>query len=489
MLQRTTPESVGIPSSAVNRFIDSLAELDSVHSFMLLRHGKVAAELWNAPYRPEVPHELFSLSKSFTSVAIGFARQEGKLQLDDKIAEFFREKLPADPDPRFLRMTVRHLLTMSSGHDRCALCYMINQQEPDFVRSFFRSPLVYEPGSRFVYNSGATYMLSALIRRLTGENLTDYLRPRLFEPLGFGEREWEKDPEGTELGGWGFHLTTEEIARFSQLLLDGGRWEGKQILPADYLAQATAFQIDNSMNTQPDWKVGYGFQFWRCRHNAFRGDGAFGQYALVMPDQDAALAVTSGMRNMQSVLDRVWDILLPAMQEAPLPEAPAEQQALRARCACAAFPVLPGPGRELVLEAASFEANAPRRRGAPDRIDVEFLPPHTAPERAGRAARSRIRPTDRQPYPLRLLTAPPDGGERRLARRRHARSARTSLRDPLPAADSDPARRKAGDLRTNCQSALFRPAGVAPAPGRGAKPVRGYFPSRLRRIACRARAS
>lgn len=359
MLLRTTPESVGISSSVISRFIDSLAELDSVHSFMLLRHGKVAAELWNAPYRPDVPHELFSLSKSFTSAAIGFARQEGKLQLDDSVAEFFPEKLPRDPDPRFLRMTVRHLLTMSSGHDRCALCYMINQQEPDFVRSFFRSPLVYEPGSRFVYNSGATYMLSALIRRLTGENLTDYLRPRLFEPLGFGEREWEKDPEGTELGGWGFHLTTEEIARFSQLLLDGGRWEGKQILPADYLAQATAFQIDNSMNTQPDWKVGYGFQFWRCRHNAFRGDGAFGQYALVMPDQDAALAVTSGMRNMQSVLDRVWDILLPAMQEAPLPEAPAEQQALRARCACAAFPVLPGPGRELVLEAASFEANAP----------------------------------------------------------------------------------------------------------------------------------
>ncbi len=359
MLQRATPESVGLPSAAVNRFIDSLAELDSVHSFILMRHGKVAAELWNAPYRPEVPHELFSLSKSFTSAAIGFARQEGKLDLDDRIAEFFPEKLPEQPDPRFLRMTVRHLLTMSSGHDRCALCYMINQQEPDFIKSFFRSPLVYEPGSRFVYNSGATYMLSALTRRITGENLTGYLRPRLFAPLGFGERKWEKDPEGIELGGWGFCLTTEEIARFAQLLLDGGKWEGRQILPADYLKMATAFQIDNSMNTQPDWKAGYGFQFWRCRHNAYRGDGAFGQYALVMPDQDAALAVTSGMRNMQSVLDRVWDILLPAMADSPLAEAPAEQQALRARCACAAFPVLPGPGRELVLEAGPFEANAP----------------------------------------------------------------------------------------------------------------------------------
>lgn len=358
MLYRATPESVGISSRAVSRFIDSLAELDSVHSIMLLRHGKVAAEMWNAPYRPEAPHELFSLSKSFTSAAIGFARQEGKLRLDDTIASFFPEKLPEHPDPRFLRMTVRHLLTMSSGHDRCALCYMIDQSEPDFVKSFFRSPLVYEPGSRFVYNSGATYMLSALIRRITGENLTGYLRPRLFAPLGFGEREWEKDPEGTELGGWGFQLTTEEIARFAQLLLDGGKLEDRQILPADYLAMATAFQIDNSMNTQPDWQVGYGFQFWRCRHNAFRGDGAFGQYALVMPDQDAALAVTSGMRNMQSILDRVWDILLPAMSDTPLAEDPAEQQALRARCAAAAFPVLPGPGRELVWESSSFEENA-----------------------------------------------------------------------------------------------------------------------------------
>ena len=200
-------------------------------------------------------------------------------------------------------------------------------------------------------------MLSAIIRRLTGENLTEYLRPRLFAPLGFGEREWEKDPQGTELGGWGFRLTTEEIARFAQLLLDGGRWAGRQILPADYLELATSFQIDNSMNTQPDWQVGYGFQFWRCRHNAYRGDGAFGQYALVMPDQDAALAVTSGMRNMQSVLDRVWEILLPAMQDAPLPEAAVEQQALRAKIAGAAFPVLPGPGRETRWETVEFEPN------------------------------------------------------------------------------------------------------------------------------------
>lgn len=176
----------------------------------------------------------------------------------------------------------------------------------DWAAAFFQSPLAYRPGERFVYNSGATYMLSALLRRVTGQSLTAYLRPRLLEPLGFGERNWETCPKGIEVGGWGFYATTEELARFAQMLLQGGKWQGRQLVPADYLKMATSFQIDNSMNDQPDWRVGYGFQFWRCRHNAFRGDGAFGQYALVMPEQDAVLAITSGLRNMQQVLDLVW---------------------------------------------------------------------------------------------------------------------------------------------------------------------------------------
>ncbi len=341
----STPEAEGISAWNLLNFVDSLDRLNFVHSFQLLRHGKTIASGWWNPYSPDTPHQLFSLSKSFTSCAIGFARAEGLLTLDDPVISFFPEKLPGDLDGRFRRMTVRHLLTMSSGHDRCATEFFTRRAGADWVAEFFRSPLVYEPGERFVYNSAATYLLSAVVRKLTGLNLTAYLRPRLFDPLEIGDRQWEQCPQGIDFGGWGFELTTGEIARFAQLLLNHGVLNGKQILPPDYLALATSFQIDNSSNDQPDWKQGYGFQFWRCRYHAFRGDGAFGQYALVMPEQDAVLAVTSGLANMQQILDLVWQQVLPAFSARPLPADPAADRALTERTSALAMPVLHGPGR------------------------------------------------------------------------------------------------------------------------------------------------
>ncbi len=346
-LSHSTPEQEGISSDAVLRWVEELEKLEFPNSFTLLRHGRVIAEGWWSPYRPEIPHQLFSLSKSFTSLAVGFARAEGLLDLDDPAAGFFPEKLPAKPDERFLRMTVRHLLTMSSGHDRCAFDYLVPlAADGDWVAAFFRTPLAYEPGSRFVYNSGATYLLSAIVTKVTGRGLQEYLRPRLLNPLGFAPRRWEKCPRGIDLGGWGFNLTTGEIAKFAQLLLDGGRLEGRQLIPADYLKMATSFQIDNSSNDQPDWKVGYGFQFWRNRHNSFRGDGAFGQYALAMPEQQSAMAFTSGLRNMQRILDTVWEYLLPEFREAPLPGAPEAEARLRRKLESLALPMPPAGNPE-----------------------------------------------------------------------------------------------------------------------------------------------
>ena len=351
MLPHTTPESVGISSDAVNEFARRLAELEHPHSFQLIRHGKIAAEGYFKPYRPDTAHMLFSLSKSFTSIAIGFAAAEGRLSLDEPIAEFFPEALPEEVDPRYRKISIRHLLTMSDGHDRCALEYMLPASDGDWVKAYFRSPLVYEPGSRFVYNSGGSYMLSAALQQRIGVDLLTYLRPRLLDALDIGDRKWERCPRGVCTGGWGFELTTAEIARFGQLLLDGGKWNGVQIIPPDYLREATAFQIDNSMNDQPDWKQGYGFQFWRCRHNAFRGDGAFGQYAVVMPEQDAVFAATSGLRNMQNILDILWDVLLPAMAPAPLPPAAAAHAALSARLEQLALPLPADTGLRRTLHA------------------------------------------------------------------------------------------------------------------------------------------
>lgn len=359
ILPRSIPEAEGVSSVVLRRFVEALGELDSVHSVMVMRHGRVIAEGWKKPYAPEVPHMLFSLSKSFTSCAVGFACAEGKLSLDARLVDLFRDKLPERIDPKFETMRIRHLLSMSSGHDHCTMDDI--QGKPDWERAFFQTELAYEPGTHFCYNSGASYMLAAAVVHATGESLCDYLRPRLFEPLGIAPRLWELSPQGIETGGWGFNLTTEEIASFAQCLLEGGRRNGRQIIPAEYFKQATSVQADNSMNDQPDWKVGYGFQFWRCRHNAFRGDGAFGQYAIAMPEQDMALAITSGLRNMQQILDLIWDLLLPGAGESALPPAPGDVSALRNELDAWAMPILASVGMKLA-----------RRRYLLDENDLHF---------------------------------------------------------------------------------------------------------------------
>lgn len=356
ILPRSTPEAEGVSPAALLAFFRALDELDSVHSLMVMRHGRVIAEAWKKPYAPELPHMLFSLSKSFTSCAVGFACAEGKLSLDARLIDLFPDKLPEHFDEKFERMRIRHLLAMDSGHNHCTMDDMA--PAADWEKGFFATAPAFEPGTHFCYNSGATYMLASAVVRATGTGLRDYLRPRLFDPLAIAYRDWELSPAGIEVGGWGFYLTTEEIASFAQCLLDHGMRDGKQVIPPGYLDQAISVQSDNSANDQPDWKVGYGFQFWRCRHNAFRGDGAFGQYAIAMPEQDMSLAITSGLRNMQSVLDRVWEVLLPAAGKSAVPD-PAATEAFRKAAAEWSLPVLGSAGKRLPLRRYALAANEP----------------------------------------------------------------------------------------------------------------------------------
>jgi hypothetical protein len=180
-------------------------------------------------------------------------------------------------------------------------------------------PVPFKPGTHFLYNTSATYMLSAIVQKVTGQTVLDYLRPRLFDPLGIENPTWEMSPEGISTGGYGLCICTEDIARFGQLYLQRGKWEGRELVSEAWIAAATARQTSNGSNPNSDWDQGYGYQFWRCRHGAYRGDGAFGQYCIVIPDLDAVIAITSGVRNMQSVLDLIWDKLLPAMKSRPLP--------------------------------------------------------------------------------------------------------------------------------------------------------------------------
>ena len=347
-LMRTNPEAEGIPSSAVLAFIRAVERhthpLDAVQGFMLLRHGNVAAEGWWTPYGPESPHALYSLSKSFTSTAIGLAVAEGRLTVDDLVLKFFPDDAPSNPSKNLKSMRVRHLLSMNTGHKEDTTLPVFRSGDDNLARVFLSLPIEYQPGTWFVYNTTATYMLSAIITQLTGETLLNYLRPRLLDPLGIVNPIWETDSRGINLGGTGLHIKTDEIARFGQTYLQNGVWQGKRIVPEEWIADATKAASDNSnTQTNPDWTVGYGYQFWRCRHNAYRGDGAFGQFCIVMPEQDAVLAMIGGVQNMQVVLDKVWEHLLPAMQSRALPANSQAYNELRDKLAILSLP-LPNGG-------------------------------------------------------------------------------------------------------------------------------------------------
>jgi CubicO group peptidase (beta-lactamase class C family) len=331
---RSAPEAQGVSSAAILGFIEAAEQqIDALHSVMLVRHGRVVAEGWWAPYAADEPHMMFSLSKSFTSTAVGLAIAEGKLTLDDPVLRFFPEEAPAEPSDNLKAMRVRDLLTMSTGHHEDAIRAFPFDAEDSLVRRFLALPVAHKPGTSFLYDTPGSYMLSAIVQKVTGQTVLDYLRPRLFDPLGIVNPTWEASKQGISLGGFGLSVRTEDIARFGQLYLQKGRWQGRQLVPEAWVDAATSRQMSNGSSPTSDWEQGYGYQFWRARHGFYRGDGAHGQFCIVMPQYDAVIAITSGTRDMASVMNLVWDRIVPAMREGTLPEDRAAQQALAAKLA------------------------------------------------------------------------------------------------------------------------------------------------------------
>jgi CubicO group peptidase (beta-lactamase class C family) len=322
-LPRSAPEVQGVRSEGILDFLKAIEESKhEFHSFIMVRHGSVIAEGWWSPYQAELNHMLYSLSKSFTSTAVGLARAEGKLTVNDPVISFFPDKLPGSMSENLRVLKIKDLLTMSVGHAKDST--PIITREEDWVKAFLSIPIPNQPGTAFLYNSGATYMLSAIVQKVTGQKVIDYLKPRLFDPLEIKGMTWETCPMGINTGGWGLSLPTESLAKFGQLYLQKGVWDERHILPADWVNEATSFKIQqpgadlDKLKKESDWHQGYCYQFWRCRHNGFRGDGAFGQFAIVLPDQDAVIAITSESPNMQGELNLVWEHLWPAIQEHPL---------------------------------------------------------------------------------------------------------------------------------------------------------------------------
>jgi CubicO group peptidase (beta-lactamase class C family) len=323
-LPRSIPEREGVSSQAIINFLDStVVGRNEFHSFMLVRHGKVIAEGWWNPYRPELKHTMYSCSKSFTATAVGIAVRERKLKVSDRVISFFPDQLP-DTVSQFLReLTVKDLLTMSAGQDPDPTFTVAI--DTNWVKGFLATPIVYKPGSKFKYNSLATYMLSAIVQKATGQKVIDYLTPRLFNPLGIQEADWETDPKGINVGGWGLRVKTEDMAKFGQLFLNEGKWGRKRVLSKKWVKEASSSKIlqnpeySQAKRDSSDWEQGYCYQMWRGRNKSYRADGALGQFIVIMPEQDAVVAITSETTDMASELEGIWKYLLPGMKKKKLP--------------------------------------------------------------------------------------------------------------------------------------------------------------------------
>jgi CubicO group peptidase (beta-lactamase class C family) len=328
-LTRATPESQGVPTAAVRELIAALDGFDGFHGLVLVRHGHVIAEAQWAPFGADEAQHVYSISKSFTSSAVGFAIAEGLFGLDDRIVELFPESAPAVIDDKLANLRVRHLLSMTTGHVDDSMDAVFGAGDGDWVAAFLAVPIEHEPGTFFLYDTGASFVLSALVQRSTGERLLDYLRPRLLDPLGITGADWFQNPHGVDFGGFGMSVTTRDIAALGELYLRGGMWGDRQVLPQGWAEQATSAHADNSaFDPDGDWGQGYGFQFWRSTHG-YRGDGAFGQYCLVLPEQDLVVAITGSILDMQVPLYPIWEGLLPSLTDGALPEHPDAAAAMR----------------------------------------------------------------------------------------------------------------------------------------------------------------
>jgi CubicO group peptidase (beta-lactamase class C family) len=307
-LESVSPEEAGLNRAVLDGLVRALEKSPAeLRGLVLVRRGKAVFRKFWDPYREDDPIWVYSLSKSFCSTAVGFAREEGLLSLDERVLSFFPEYEGAVEDENCRAMTVQDLLTMRTGHETDTTAAII--ASPDWAEAFFRLPVKYKPGTHFVYNSGASYLLSALTQKRCGLPIAEYLKPRLFEPLGFAPVFWDSSPQGVNTGGWGFMVTLEDVAKFGLLYLNRGTWQGKRIIAESWVDEAALPHADNSITGGgADWSRGYGYQFWRSRYG-FRGDGAFGQYCLILPEFDAVLALSSETEDMQGILDIIWDQL------------------------------------------------------------------------------------------------------------------------------------------------------------------------------------
>ncbi|MCO8275836.1 beta-lactamase family protein [Actinoplanes sp. TRM 88003] len=370
MLPRSTPAASGVSSRAIGALLDALTV--ECHSLMIVRRGRVVAEGWWAPYSSSRPHLLYSLTKSFTSIAVGLAIADGRLTLDDKVVDVLPGHVPPDASERARQVTVHHLLSMTSGHRTDSLPEAWQLEPDDLTKGFLRVPFPDAPGARHAYDNATTYVLARMVERVTGRGLPEFLDERLFAPMGIDHAEWDRVAGGAAFGFHGLHLTTEAVAAFGELLRCEGRWGDRQLVPQDWVRRATRKQAE----TLPaevggggaEFLQGYGYQFWMSRHGYF-GNGANGQQCIVVPDHDLVIVLTGAMTDEQSMFDAIWDCLLPGLNHSDSPE---DDEILAARLRRLSLPPVPGtadPGRS-----ARVRLNAPQPHSHADGGSADSSP-------------------------------------------------------------------------------------------------------------------
>jgi CubicO group peptidase (beta-lactamase class C family) len=315
LLPRSTPTAAGIAPRAIAALLDQLeAQSIECHSIMVVRRGHVVGEGWWAPFSAERPHLLYSLTKSFTSVAVGLTIADGLLSLDDRVFDVLPDHVPADVSEQGRRLTVHHLLSMTVGHGTDSLTEAWQLEPDDLVKGFLRVPFSVPEGTQHTYDNATTFVLARMVERVTGRDLRELLDERLFKPMGIDHAEWDRVASGAAFGFHGLHLTTEAIAAFGELLLRGGRWGNQQLVPTEWLELATSRQIETlplpDWSPNPDFLSGYGYQFWISRHG-YHGHGSFGQYCIVVPSHDLVIALTGAVDPTNALPGLFWDYLLP----------------------------------------------------------------------------------------------------------------------------------------------------------------------------------
>ncbi|MFF4895858.1 serine hydrolase domain-containing protein [Streptomyces sp. NPDC001068] len=319
LLPRLTPAASGISSRSIAALLDRLeARSVECHSLMVVHHGHVVAEGWWAPYSAERPHLLYSLTKSFTSVAVGLAIADGLLSLDDRVVRVLPDHVPTGISEHGSRITVHHLLSMTVGYPTDSLAEAWELEPDDLVKGFLGLSFAEAEGTRHTYDNSTTFILARMVERVTGRGLAEFLDERLFNPMGVDHAEWDRVKSGAVFGFHGLHLTTEAVAAFGELLLRGGVWGARQLVPREWVELATRRQIncapDEEGGNNADFSCGYGYQFWMSRHG-YHGHGSFGQQCVVVPSHDLVVAVTA-QGESQEVFDALWECLLPAVNHA-----------------------------------------------------------------------------------------------------------------------------------------------------------------------------